>query len=69
MGMSRCHIGISGWRYAPWRNNFYPKGLVQKQELNFASRSMNSIEINGSYALQTQDNFMFSVKAPARMHN
>jgi uncharacterized protein YecE (DUF72 family) len=74
--MNKFHIGISGWRYAPWRNNFYPKGLVQKKELYFASRSVNSIEINGSfYALQTPqryagwyadtpDNFMFSVKAP-----
>lgn len=74
--MAKFYIGISGWRYAPWRNNFYPKGLVQKKELYFASRSVNSIEINGSfYALQTPeryagwyadtpDNFIFSVKAP-----
>ena len=74
--MTKFHIGISGWRYAPWRNNFYPKGLVQKKELYFASRSVNSIEINGSfYALQTPeryaswnedtpDNFIFCVKAP-----
>jgi len=74
--MSEFHIGISGWRYAPWRNNFYPKGLVQRKELYFASRSVNSIEINGSfYALQTPerydgwyadtpDGFVFSVKAP-----
>lgn len=74
--MSEFHIGISGWRYAPWRNNFYPKGLVQRKELYFASRSINSIEINGSfYALQTPEryagwyadtpaSFVFSVKAP-----
>ena len=74
--MAKFYIGISGWRYAPWRNNFYPKGLVQKKELYFASRSVNSIEINGSfYALQTPEryagwyadtleNFVFSVKAP-----
>ncbi|HTF94792.1 MAG TPA: DUF72 domain-containing protein [Cellvibrio sp.] len=74
--MSEFRIGISGWRYAPWRNNFYPKGLIQRKELFFASRSVNSIEINGSfYALQTPDrycnwysetpaNFIFSVKAP-----
>lgn len=76
IAMSKFYIGISGWRYAPWRNNFYPRGLVQKKELYFASRSVNSIEINGSfYALQTPerydswyndtpDNFVFSVKAP-----
>ena len=68
-------VGISGWRYAPWRGSFYPKGLVQKYELHFASRTVNSIEINGSfYRLQTPesystwykdtpDNFIFSVKA------
>ena len=69
-------VGISGWRYIPWRSSFYPKGLRQKDELHFASRAVNSIEINGSfYALQTPeryaewyadtpDNFIFSVKAP-----
>lgn len=69
-------VGISGWRYVPWRGSFYPEGLVQKDELHFASRTVNSIEINGSfYALQnperyanwyddTPDNFIFSVKAP-----
>jgi uncharacterized protein YecE (DUF72 family) len=68
-------VGISGWRYAPWRGTFYPKGLVQKHELHFASRTINSIEINGSfYKLQNPDiyrrwyedtpaDFKFSVKA------
>lgn len=74
--MSEFRIGISGWRYAPWRKQFYPEGLTQKNELYFASRAVNSIEINGSfYALQTPtryqgwhddtpDDFVFSVKAP-----
>ena len=74
--MAAIHIGISGWRYTPWRGDFYPEGLPQKRELQFASRAVNSIEINGSfYALQTPkryaewyadtpDGFMFSVKAP-----
>ncbi|MEN5045996.1 DUF72 domain-containing protein [Pseudomonas koreensis] len=74
--MATIHIGISGWRYVPWRGDFYPKGLTQKRELQFASRAVNSIEINGSfYALQrperyaqwyneTPDDFVFSVKAP-----
>ncbi|MGA6108680.1 DUF72 domain-containing protein [Pseudomonas solani] len=74
--MAEIRIGISGWRYAPWRGDFYPKGLVQKKELRFASRAVNSIEINGSfYALQTPEryagwaadtpeDFLFSVKAP-----
>ena len=74
--MSDIRIGISGWRYAPWRGDFYPKGLAQRQELEYASRAVTSIEINGSfYALQTPqryanwyadtpDDFVFSVKAP-----
>ena len=74
--MSELRIGISGWRYPPWRGDFYPKGLAQKNELRFASRTVNSIEINGSfYALQTPERyanwyadtpagFVFSVKAP-----
>jgi uncharacterized protein YecE (DUF72 family) len=74
--MAAIHIGISGWRYAPWRGSFYPKGLTQKRELQLASRAVNSIEINGSfYALQrperyaewyadTPPGFVFSVKGP-----
>jgi len=74
--VSDIRIGISGWRYGPWRKDFYPKGLRQDDELAFASRAVNSIEINGSfYALQTPqrychwrdetpEGFIFSVKAP-----
>src|SRR4051794_18486127 len=69
-------IGISGWRYAGWRGKFYPENLAQRRELEFASRTFNSIEINGSfYSLQlpssyqrwyneTPDGFLFSVKGP-----
>jgi len=68
------HIGISGWNYAGWRGVFYPKDLPHRRELEFASRVLNSIEINGSfYSLQrptsyrrwyeaTPENFLFSVK-------
>ena len=72
--MSQLRIGISGWRYEPWRRVFYPPGLAQRRELEFASRQLNSIEINGSfYSLQdvsnwqrwyseTPNDFVFSVK-------
>ncbi|MBB3121170.1 DUF72 domain-containing protein [Pseudoduganella violacea] len=51
--MAKIHIGISGWRYPPWRGVFYPKKLAQARELEFASRALPSIELNGSfYALQ-----------------
>ena len=67
-------IGISGWRYEPWRGAFYPKGLRQDDELAFASRRLATVEINGSfYSLQrpesyarwrdgTPPGFVFSVK-------
>jgi uncharacterized protein YecE (DUF72 family) len=67
-------IGISGWRYGPWRGTFYPEKLPQAQELAHASRRVATIEINGSfYSLQTPasyrawrdatpDDFVFAVK-------
>ena len=42
-------IGVSGWRYAGWRAVFYPQGLAQSRELAFASRQVDTIEINGSH--------------------
>jgi uncharacterized protein YecE (DUF72 family) len=51
--MGRFHVGISGWRYASWRGDFYPKGLPQRLELTYAAERMTSIELNGSfYSLQ-----------------
>jgi uncharacterized protein YecE (DUF72 family) len=67
-------IGISGWRYKPWRGVFYPSDLPQRRELQYASRQFSAIEINGSfYSLQTPESyagwyaetppgFMFAVK-------
>jgi uncharacterized protein YecE (DUF72 family) len=42
------HIGVSGWRYEPWRGVFYPKGLPQRRELDYASRRSSCIEILSS---------------------
>ncbi len=70
------HIGISGWRYAPWRGVFYPSGLPQRRELEYAAHSFASIEINGSFyslqsprswstwAAQVPPRFVFAVKGP-----
>jgi uncharacterized protein YecE (DUF72 family) len=72
--MGEIRIGISGWTYPGWRGDFYPKGLVQRRELEYAAERLTSIEINGSfYSLQrptsyaawreqTPDDFVFSVK-------
>jgi uncharacterized protein YecE (DUF72 family) len=69
-------VGIGGWVFAPWRGVFYPKGLPQAQELNYASRHLTSIEINGTFyrtqkpesfrkwADDTPDDFVFSLKGP-----
>lgn len=52
------YIGISGWRYVPWRGVFYPKGLVQHRELEYAAGQLPSIEINGSfYSLQRPESY------------
>jgi uncharacterized protein YecE (DUF72 family) len=72
--VATIRIGISGWRYAPWRGPFYPPRLPQRAELAYASRRFSTIEINGSfYSLQrpesyaqwyaqTPEGFVFSVK-------
>ncbi len=52
-------VGISGWRYPPWRGSFYPPGLVQRRELEYASHRLDSIEINGTfYGLQRPARFL-----------
>ena len=72
----QIRVGIGGWTYAPWRGVFYPDDLTQKRELEYASRQLTTIEINGTfYGLQkpesymkwhdeTPDDFVFSLKAP-----
>jgi uncharacterized protein YecE (DUF72 family) len=72
-------VGIGGWTFAPWRDNFYPKGLVQRRELEYASRHVSAIEINGTYygaqkpatyakwRDEAPDGFVFSAKAPMRI--
>lgn len=69
-------VGIGGWTFEPWRGTFYPKGLSQKRELEFASRRLTTIEINGTYygsqkpesfarwRDETPDDFVFAVKGP-----
>ncbi len=69
-------VGFSGWTFEAWRGDFYPKGLVQKRELEYASRQVNSIEVNGTFyslqkpesfqnwASQVPEDFVFAVKAP-----
>ena len=72
--MARIRIGVSGWRYTPWRGVFYPRDLPQRLELRYASHTFPTLEINGSfYSLQrpeyyrqwhdeTPDDFVFALK-------
>lgn len=69
------HIGIGGWTFEPWRGVFYPEGLVQRRELEYAASRLTSIEINGTYYStfkpdswmkwrdETPEDFVFAVKA------
>ena len=73
--LGKAYVGVGGWTYEPWRNNFYPKGLAQARELQFAAQHLTAIEINATfYGLQKRgswikwansvpDGFVFTVKA------
>lgn len=74
--MSSIRIGISGWRYTPWRGTFYPSDLPHRRELEYVASILGTVEINGSfYSLQrpqswatwyaqTPPGFLFAVKGP-----
>ena len=71
----RVFVGVGGWTYEPWRNDFYPQGLPHSRELGYASRKLTAIEVNGTYYStfkpptfarwrdETPAGFMFSLKA------
>ena len=73
--MATIRIGIGGWTYEPWRGTFFPDKWPQKRELEYASRQLSAIEINGTYysgfkpatfagwAEVVPDDFVFTVKA------
>ncbi|HEX5354093.1 MAG TPA: DUF72 domain-containing protein [Rhodanobacteraceae bacterium] len=76
---TRIKIGIGGWNFAPWRDNFYPKGLPQRRELEYASRHLATLEINSTFYRaqtpkvyarwrdETPPGFVFSLKAPRQV--
>lgn len=76
MKAGRIRIGVGGWTYAPWRGPFYPDRHPQKRELEYSSRQLTSIEVNGTYygsqkpesfakwREETPDDFVFAVKGP-----
>ena len=74
--MATIRVGVGGWVFAPWRGSFYPGGLPQARELEYASRKLTSIEINGTFYgtqkpasfrrwhVETPPGFVFSLKGP-----
>jgi uncharacterized protein YecE (DUF72 family) len=72
---TRIRIGVGGWTYEPWRDNFFPRGLPHNRELQYASRQLTAIEVNGTYYStmkpatfarwrdETPEGFMFTLKA------
>ena len=77
----RIFVGIGGLTYEPWRGLFYPEGLTHKRELEYASRKLTSIEINGTFYStfkpeswrkwrdETPEGFVFSVKGSRYVTN
>jgi uncharacterized protein YecE (DUF72 family) len=75
MTKGKIRVGIGGWDFDPWRDNFYPKGLAKPKQLGFASSQLTAIEINATYyrsqkpetfanwAKAVPDGFKFAVKA------
>lgn len=71
----RIHVGVGGWTFEPWRDNFYPAGLPHSRELHYASRHLTAIEVNGTFYStfkpptfakwrdETPEGFVFSLKA------
>ena len=69
-------VGVSGFSYASWKGNFYPKDLKSEDFLSFYSRKLNSVEINSSFyappsaamvkswAGRTGEDFRFAIKSP-----
>ena len=72
---TRARVGVGGWTYEPWRNNFYPAGLPHARELRYASERLTAVEVNGTFYStfgpstfakwrdETPDDFLFCLKA------
>src|ERR1700674_756640 len=70
------YVGVGGWVFDEWRGVFYPKGLPQSRELEYASRQLTAIEINGTFYgsqkpasfrrwhSESPEGFVFSLKGP-----
>ena len=70
----QIRAGMGGWTFEPWEGTFYPDKLAKKKQLEFASRAVPTIEVNGTYyrgqtpetfagwAADAPEDFVFSLK-------
>lgn len=73
--------GIGGWQFAPWEGTFYPDDLPKSRQLDYASRQLSTIEVNGTFyrgqkpetfakwAASVPDGFVFSLKGHRAVSN
>lgn len=73
--------GIGGWQFAPWEGTFYPDDLPKARQLEYASRHLATIEVNGTFyrgqkpetfakwAETVPDGFVFSLKGHRAITN
>ena len=72
-------IGTSGYSYAEWKGNFYPKGMKPAEMLPYYADRMSTVEINNTFyrfptekvltdwSWATPEQFTFTLKASRRM--
>ncbi|HEX8413972.1 MAG TPA: DUF72 domain-containing protein [Sphingomicrobium sp.] len=75
MSNPAIRVGIGGWTFEPWRGTFFPDKWPRKRELEYASRAVTAIEVNGTYYSSFKpatfagwrdtapEGFLFAVKA------
>ena len=70
----KIRAGMGGWTFEPWDTSFYPDKLSKAKQLQYASRQVPTIEVNGTYystfkpptfakwASEAPDGFVYSLK-------
>ncbi len=74
--MRNLHVGTMGWSYDFWKDSFYPDELQSSEFLAYYSSKFDTVEVDNtfyripreqtvlSWADQTSDDFVFSLKFP-----
>jgi uncharacterized protein YecE (DUF72 family) len=70
----KIRAGMGGWTFEPWDTSFYPEKLSKAKQLQYASRQVPTIEVNGTYyssfkeptfakwASEAPDGFVYALK-------